>query len=112
MPANVQFMPGSARLGSNSMSKSSPVDTWFNWSLSNSGDEDGDSSDFGWEITHNGGTISNAGAPSQTIPAGGSIEQGALLPSGAFLSEGEYWVHLVSYSTGTHVDGLRLDVTA
>jgi hypothetical protein len=112
MSANVQLVPGTGTLNTDSMSKSSPVDLFFSWSLSNSGDEDGDTSDFGWEITHNGGTVSNAGVPTQNVPAGGTIEQGEHLPSGAFLSEGEYWVHLNSYSAGTHVAGARLEVTA
>jgi hypothetical protein len=111
MPANIQLVPGSATLSTNSLSKSSPVDIWFSWSLSNSGDEDGDASDFGWEITHDGGTVSNGGAPPQAIPAGGTVQQGTNLPSGAFLSEGEYWASVVSYSTGTHVGGASLQVT-
>ena len=111
MPASIQLIPGSATLSTNTMSKSSPVDIFFSWSLSNSGDEDGDTSDFGWEITHGGGTVSNAGAPAQPIPAGGSIQQGENLPSGAFLNEGEYWVNLVSYSSGSAVGGASQTVT-
>jgi hypothetical protein len=94
------------------MSKSSPVDIFFSWSLTNSGDEDGDTSDFGWEITLNGGSVSSAGAPAQSIPVGGTIQQGEKLPSGALLSEGEYWVNLVSYSSGSNVGGASLQVTS
>lgn len=112
MPASIQLVPASAVLNTDSMSTSSPVDVWFSWSLTNVGDEDGDTSDFGWEITRDGGTVSSAGAPSQAIPAGGTIQQGENLPSGAFLSAGEYWVYLVSYSSGTHLGGARLEVTA
>jgi hypothetical protein len=112
MSAKIELVPGTGTLNTDTMSKSNPVDVWFSWSLTNSGDQDGDTSDFGWEITHNGGTVSNAGAPAQTIPAGGTIQQGEHLPPGAFLNEGEYWVHLNSYSTGTHAAGARFEVTS
>jgi hypothetical protein len=112
MPANIRIPDGvTPSVNNGSMSKSSPVDVWFTWSLTNAGDEDGDTNGIRWALQDpNGGTAASDNAPPQSIPVGSTVEQGASIPSSSFSTAGTYWANLVDTS-GENLGGARIEVS-
>jgi hypothetical protein len=109
MPANTQIY-GTPSANPNAVSLSSPQDVWFEWSLSNSGDEDDTTTGWYYVITDPNGTMVNSEfAPSDTVAVGQANQQGARIDAGTFNQEGIWWIMLMD-PQGSSVGGATVEV--
>lgn len=81
------------------VSVSHAADVWFEYELTNVGDEDDTSTGFYFTVDDLSGTNAYSDyAPDQTIPAGGTVKQGCKIDASVFdsMTPGDYWVSLRS----------------
>jgi hypothetical protein len=110
--AEIRIPDGSTPSVNNStINLSAPTDVWLSWTLTNTGDADGDTTGIRWALQDpNGSVAAGDSAPMENIAVGGTIEQGANIPGSLFTTAGTYWANLVDPS-GSNYGGARIDVS-
>jgi hypothetical protein len=105
---------GTPTVSPDTVSVAEPADVWFQYSLTNSGDEDDTTTGFYITVEDKSGTFINSDyAPDDTIPAGGTIEQGVKIDASIIggLTPGDFWVSLRGPSGGDTLSAALLTVT-
>jgi hypothetical protein len=115
MAADVQIGTGTApTVSPDTVDSSNPSDVWFQWEMTNKGDEDGSSVNYYVTLDSTDGTnYFSEFVPDETIPTSNTIGQGMNINAGitGTLPAGEYWASLRDNS-GSTLGAALLTVTS